>query len=120
MILSKFRKDKEKTQRFAHLFGGVIILINGYDKYESGNNHYLIFMIAGFVFLLVALFHSQIIKKFPWVSAVFFLIESLLSFVIAYEYFAAGKVALPFCYLFIGIMQIFIPVIKSKKSADKK
>lgn len=120
MILNKLIKNKEKSQKIAHMIAGIVILANGYDKYDSGNNHYLIFMIAGLVFLLVALFHSQIIRKFSWVNAVFFLIEGTLSFVVAYEYFAAGKVALPFCYLIAGVLQILIPIIKSKKVTDKK
>ena len=50
--------------------------------------------IAGLLFLTIALLHSVIEKKAPWVDGVFFIIEGILPIIIAIDYFNLGKKAL--------------------------
>jgi hypothetical protein len=92
-----------------------MVLITAFDKYESGNSTYIYFAIAGIVFLLVAIFHSKIVKNFIWVDNIFIFLEGSISLLIAFDYFQIGKKALPFAYLFAGIMQFIVGFFKIKK-----
>lgn len=101
----------------AHIGAGVVILIHAYEKYESGHG-YLLFSIAGLVFLTIALLHPVIEKKMPWVDGVFFIIEGILSLVVAYDFFHLGKKALPITYCLLAVFQFFMAFRKSKKGME--
>jgi hypothetical protein len=119
MILNRLIKNKEKARRVAHIAAGFVILIHAYEKYESHHSSYLFFGIFGVVFLSVAFFHHQLAQKFPWVDAVFFIIEAILSLIVAYEFFHVGKKALPFTYLFLACFQFFMAFRHGKKGIEK-
>lgn len=118
-LTARIHTNREKRKRIAHVIAGVVILIHAFERYETGHGSYVFFLIAGLVFIGVAIMHPVLERKFHWVDAVFFMIESCLSFIIAYEYFEAGKKALPFCYLAVAIFQLVLAFIKSKKGAGE-
>lgn len=118
MLLRNLFKNRDKRERFAHIGAGIVILIHSYEKYEGGNDSYKLFALAGFIFLTVAFFHPKLEKKAPWVDGVFFLIEGLLSFIVAFDFFQLGKKALPIAYLFLGFLQFFMAFKKSKKGIE--
>jgi len=113
-------KNKEKKKRIAHILAGMVILIHAYEKHESGHGPYLFFAIAGIVFLSVALFHHKLEKKFPWIDGVFFIIEGILSLIVAYNYVHMGKKLLPFTYALAGSFQIVVAFIKARQGVKKK
>jgi hypothetical protein len=119
MILNRLIKNKEKAKRVAHIAAGFVILIHAYEKYESHHGSYLFFGIFGVVFLSVAFFHHQLAQKFPWVDAVFFIIEAILSLIVAYEFFHVGKKALPITYLLLACFQFFMAFRNGKKGIEK-
>ena len=108
MILRHLFKNRDKRKRFAHIGAGIVILIHAYEKYESGHDSYILFGVAGLIFLTVAFFHPILEKKAPWVDGVFFLIEGVLSIIVALDFFHLGKKALPITYLLLGIFQFFM------------
>lgn len=110
---------REKRRRVAHIISGFVILVHAYEKYESGHSSYLFFAPAGLVFLLIALFHPVIEKKLPWVDGLFFIIEGSLSVIVAWEFFHAGKKALPWCYVALALFQFFMAFRKSRKGIAK-
>jgi hypothetical protein len=114
-MLRLFVKDKSKRLWVAHIAAGFIILIHSYEKYESGHNSYRSFLIAGVIFLAVAFFHPQIEKKAPWIDGLFFLIEAVLSMIVAADFFHLGKKALPYTYVLLSIFQIFMAFRRSRK-----
>ncbi|MFT3910915.1 MAG: hypothetical protein QM737_15965 [Ferruginibacter sp.] len=118
MGLSKEEK-KEKRRRIAHIISGIVILVHAYEKYEGKHHSYLFFAPAGIVFLIIALFHPLIERKFPWVDGVFFVIEGLLSVIVAWEFFHAGKKALPYCYVALAVFQFFMAFRKTRKGIAK-
>lgn len=118
MILDRIRKNREKRKKIAHICAGAVILIHSYEKYESGHESYKLFALAGVVFMSIAVFHSVIEKKAPWVDGVFFVIEGILSLVIAADFFHMGKKALPVAYFFLGIFQFVMAFKKSKKGIE--
>ncbi len=118
MLLRYLIKNKDKRKRFAHIGAGVIILIHSYEKYEGGHDSYKSFTLAGLVFLSIAYFHPIIEKKAPWIDGVFFLIEGILSIIIALDLFHSGKKALPITYVFLGLFQFFMAFRKSKKGIE--
>ncbi len=118
MILNRLIKNREKRKRFAHIGAGIVILIHAYEKYESGHGSYVLFGIAGLIFLTIASLHPVIEKKAPWVDGVFFVIEGILSIVVAIDYFHLGKKALPVTYLLLAIFQFYTAFKKSKKGIE--
>jgi hypothetical protein len=118
MPLSPFFKKGEKRKRFAHIGAGVVILIHAYEKYECGHDSYKLFAAAGLLFLAIAILHPVIEKKAPWVDGVFFLIEGILSLIVAIDFFHHGKKALPATYLFLSIFQFFMAFRQSKKGIE--
>lgn len=97
----------EKLKKLPHIFSGAIILLHSLERFDSGHESYLIFLACGAVFLLLAVFHHTISRKFPLVDVVFYLIEGLLSVVIALEFYSAGKKGLPIAYTVAGLFQFF-------------
>ena len=108
-------KDKEKRKRVVHIVSAVTILIHAYENYETGHHSYILFGVAGLIVLALAIFHSAIEKKFPWVDGVFFVIEGILSLVVAIDMFNMGKKRLPITYLLLAAFQFFMAFRKGKK-----
>jgi len=115
MILRPLIKNRDKRKKIAHIGAGIVILIHAYEKFESGHGSYLLFGVAGLIFLTIALFHHIIEKKAPWIDGLFFCIEGLLSIIVALEFFHAGKKALPITYLLLAVFQFYMALRKSKK-----
>lgn len=118
MILEKYLKNRTKRKRFAHIGAAIVILIHSYENYESAHDSYILFGIAGLVFLTIALLHPIIEKKAPWVDGVFFIIEGILSIIVAVDFFHMGKKALPLTYLFLASFQFYMAFKKSKKGIE--
>ncbi|MGB4771631.1 MAG: hypothetical protein WBP58_09235 [Chitinophagaceae bacterium] len=118
MLLRHFFKNREKRKRFAHIGAAVVIFIHAYEKFEHHNPAYISFTVAGIVFMTVALLHPVIEKKAPWVDGVFFVIEGILSIIVAIDFFSAGKKALPITYLLLALFQFFMAFRKSKKGIE--
>lgn len=120
MLLEKLFKNRYKRRKFAHIGAGVVILIHCYEKYEHGHSSYILFGISGLVFLSIAAFHHPLEKKFPWVDGVFFVIEGILSIIVAIDFLHLGKKALPLAYLLLAGFQFFMAFRKSKKGIEHK
>lgn len=105
---------REKRRRIGHIIAGFALLIHAYDHYEKGEGPW-VYLIAGIVFLSIALFHHTLSKKFKWIDGVFYLIEAIALFYTAYGYFHHGKKALPFAYLAAGIGFVIASIIISRK-----
>ena len=118
MILRYLIKNRDKRKRFAHIGAGVVILIHSYEKFKGGHDSYKLFALAGFLFLSIAFLHPAIEKKAPWVDGIFFLIEGVLSIIVAIDFFHLGKRALPITYIFLGLFQFFMAFRKSKKGIE--
>ena len=115
MTSTHHHSKKEKLKRISHFFAGFVILLHGYERWEHHHASHVFFFIAGAVFLAIAIFHHQLAARFPLIDTVFFVIEAFLSFVVAWEYFATGKKALPFVYLLAGLVQVGAVFIWRKK-----
>ena len=111
---------KQRLRRFAHLFSGFLILINGLNHYDGGLDMWPAFMVAGSMFILLAVFHVPLSRRWPGIDGVFFLIEALVSFLIMIEFFTAGKRGLPYMYLIAGIAQVCAAWITARKRKQVK
>jgi len=105
----------EKLKRLPHIISGVVILMHCLERFETGHSTAYLFLVAGIVFLGIAFFHHRIAQKLPWIDTVFYIIEAVLAFVIAYEYHEAGKTALPFIYVFAGLLQVGVTILFATK-----
>ncbi|MES3018105.1 MAG: hypothetical protein V4721_10010 [Bacteroidota bacterium] len=115
MILNRFVKNPEKRNRIIHIVFGFIILIHAWEKYETGHGPFLFFLIAGLIFVTLAILHPVLEKRYPWIDGVFFVIEGTLSLIVSYDYFHMGKKALPFAYIAVAMLQYFVALRKAKK-----
>lgn len=111
---------REKRRKWAHIIAGFAILLHAYEKYESGHKSYIFFAVAGLVFISIALFHSAIAKKASWIDGIFFIIEGILSGIVALDFFHAEKMVLPWIYLLLAAFQFFIAFRKSKIKAIRQ
>lgn len=98
---------KQNIKKAGHLIAGFVILLHAYHRFEEDHSNYILFLVFGLLFLSVAIFHHSLQKRFPWVDTVFFTIEGILSFVIAYENFALDKNGLGTMYIIAGLFQFF-------------
>jgi hypothetical protein len=105
-----------RLKRMTHLFGGLIILMHAYDRLEHGHATWWVFVLAGGVFLSVALLHAMLVKRWPYVDIVFFVIEAMLSFVVMGECFHAGKRGLPYMYMAAGVLQLVGAVVHWRRA----
>lgn len=106
----------EKLKKLPHIFSGCLILLHSLERYDSGHSSYLIFLFCGTIFLFLAIFHHRISHKLPLIDVTFYLIESLLSFVIAFEFYSVGKKGLPIVYIIAGLLQILAVFMFARKS----
>lgn len=120
MTTANSHRSGEKKKKIAHIVAGMVILIHSFEKYDSGHGSWLFFAIAGLVFISIALLHHTIEQKAPWIDGVFFVIEGILSLVIAYEYFHMGKKGLPLTYLAAGIIQLVVAFMLSRKGISQR
>lgn len=114
-----FKRNPEKKEMLAHIIAGVIILVHAYEKFDLQESSYIFFLIAGIIFLCVAVFHHRLAHRFFYIDGIFFLIEASLYAIIAADYFHEGKKALPWCYVLVTIGYCFVAVIKAKKGKEK-
>lgn len=115
-----FRKRSEKRKKIAHILAGAIIFIHGYEKMEKGESSYWLFYLLGIIFILMAIFHKQLVQKIKWGDGLFYLIEAVVLFIIAYDYWHHGKKALPFAYLVAAIGYVIASILISRKSMKVK
>jgi hypothetical protein len=99
--------NKEKLKKIPHIFSATIILFHSYERFETEHSSYLVFLFLGLIFLALAIFHHKIAHRIPYIDIVFYAIESMLSLIIAYEYYNGGKKGLPIMYLIACLFQLF-------------
>lgn len=112
--------SKEKKRRIAHIIAGLTILLHGYERWSHGHGTGYFFFVAGIIFLLIARWHHQLLHRWPYIDSLFFLIESSLSFLIAWEYFSAGKKLLPAIYAIAALLQLSAIFIFYRKKARQQ
>ncbi|MEO5642767.1 MAG: hypothetical protein ABIQ40_15595 [Bacteroidia bacterium] len=93
----------------------MVIMQHCLERFDSGHHSYIVFLLAGIIFLAVAIFHHKLVHRFPKVDTLFYTIEGCLSFIIAYEYFEAGKKFLPYLYIIAGLFQLVAIFIFARK-----
>jgi hypothetical protein len=116
MAIKELLTDRSKRQVYAHYLAGMIILIHACDNYYSGVHAWQFFAAAGLMIIAVAAFHHPVQRKVPGINGIFFVIEGLLSLIIAWDLFELGKKALPLAYLVLGLFQFYLAVKKYKKA----
>ena len=112
-------KNEDKRKRVAHFAAAFTIFIHSYENYQTHHHSYLLFICAGIVILLLAIFHHSLENKYPWIDGASFIVEGLLSLVISIDLFNYGKKALPACYLLLSLFQFFMAFRKGKKGIEK-
>jgi hypothetical protein len=110
------RKRTGKAAVIAHVLTALVIIVHGYEKMEKGEGSFWIFFVMGFLFLMIVVFHKFLSLRIKWVESFFHIIEALVLFTIAYDYFHHGKFALPACYLLAATGHVIAAFIKGRKS----
>ena len=118
--MSQLKGNKEKREKLIHIFAGIIILVHAYEKYQLHEHSYIFFLIAGLVFLTVAIVHHKLAKVFSYADGVFFVIEAAIYAVVAADYFHLGKKGLPWAYIFASVAYLVAAYIKGKKGKAKQ
>lgn len=111
---------RQRLRRFAHFFSGLLILLHGFERYDSGHAMWPVFLLSGLIFMMLAFFHASLARIWSGIDGVSFVIEALLSFIIMVEFIQMGKRGLPFMYLFAGSAQLCAGWITWRKRRLKK
>jgi hypothetical protein len=114
-----FKRKSETKEKIGHIIAGVIILVHAYEKFDLQESSYIFFLIAGVVFLSVAIFHHRLKHRFLYIDGVFFIIEAILYGIVAADYFHEGKKALPWCYVAVTILYCVAAIIRARKGKKK-
>lgn len=118
--MSEKSRRKEIFKKLAHLIGGFVIFVKGFDKFTEHDSLIGIFlMLLGVIFVAFAFFHH----KLPWFEkheAWLLWLESLALGLITYFYFAEGKVALPFVYALCTIAYLVVGANRYRSEAIPK
>lgn len=113
-------KRREKAKKIAHILAAVIMLIHGYEKWEKGESSYRFFFFFGILFLILVFFHKSLTQKIKWGDGIFHGIEAIILFIIAYDYFHHGKMALPLTYTVAGIGYVIAAIVISRKGMKER
>src|ERR1700722_460541 len=96
-------KQKEKKNKFSHILAGLIIMVHGYDKFDENHaGSAIFFLIAGVIFLSIALFHHKLVHHFRSVDAIFWFIEAVLAAIISIDYFNDHKHYIQYAYILVA------------------
>ncbi len=115
MDQNKKDKIKARLKKVIHPIAGMILLLHAYVSYDSGHAAWFYFAIAGIIFFCVAIFHHALEARFRFIDNVFFILEAIASFVIAYEYSHFHKNGLMSVYILAGVLQLVAVFIYSRK-----
>ena len=55
-----FKRKSETKEKIGHIIAGVIILVHAYEKFDLHESSYIFFLIAGIIFLSIAVFHHRL------------------------------------------------------------
>ena len=94
-----FKIDRLKKNRLILLVGSIAFLFNGWDSLDS-NNYFL--AACNFCLALANLVSLYFINGKPRkVNLILFVLNSVLAFVIAFNYFENGKKVLPWAWTIV-------------------
>lgn len=102
---------REKLEQLAHTIAGGLVLIYGFQSFESGN-----FMDAACCFLLAIIFtlvagaHTWLIQKFSHADVLFFFIEAGIITYTAWLYKAKGHWVISYLMAAAGILYIVFAI----------
>lgn len=111
--------NTEKIQQLGHVVAGLIIMVHGFDSFESGD-----FKSAGsylgvaILFILLAGWHKSVTQRFLQGDAAFFLLEAVIMFYSAWDYSTKGKTGLFYGMAVAGVIFVIFALISIKLSAD--
>ena len=103
--------NKEKLQQLAHLIAGVLLIVQGFARFEQGD-----FLTAGgylciaLLFVLFAGMHKKIVKRLTQGDVAIFLLEAILIFSVAYHYNETGH---SFLFYVFAVVAAFYFVLAS-------
>jgi hypothetical protein len=105
---------KENLYKLAHYISGFVVILHGISELDRSHGSPWFYFIAGFLMILVAIFHHQVEKLLKNGEGVIFLIEGAVQLFIAFHYFEEGKKALPFAHLLTTMLYFYVGIIKLK------
>ncbi|CAN5435544.1 hypothetical protein BH10BAC2_BH10BAC2_38690 [soil metagenome] len=97
MVPDKIKQRKIRIKKAGHIIAGGVILLHAYERYEHGHSSYLFFLVAGLIFLSVALFHHQLEKGFPGLIYCSSLLKQYYPLLLLTNIFMLAKQACPLC-----------------------
>jgi hypothetical protein len=107
------KKKSELKIRLSLIIAAVAFIFTGIDSLDQNNltlaaSNFLLAAVnlGGFYFIKL---HSVLL------NTVLLIFNSFLAFIIAYNYFIAGKIALPLAWLLLGILYLIVAVKNYRK-----
>ena len=100
------------------ILSAAIFLLAGFDAISQGDT---LFGIANLLTAAINLAALKYIERLPAITnLILFLLNALMAFFIAYQYKIAGKVGLPYAWVFAGIFYIGAGIFVYRKMKAKE
>lgn len=114
---SNARKHYLKT-RLPLIIGAIPFLLAGLDALGQGD---IFFGVANLLMAAINLAALIFVEKLPvMTNLVLFLLNAVMAFIIAYQYKIAGKIGLPYAWVFAGIFYIGAGIVFYRNMTAKK
>jgi hypothetical protein len=103
---------KEKWQQLSHLIAGVIIIVFGFESFESGNfSSAAYYVTLAIIFLIVAGTHKSIVEKFRKADVAFNVAEAVTLIYSAFLYKSKGHHLLFYIIALVASVYIVVAII---------
>jgi uncharacterized membrane protein len=110
-------KKNEKRNKFSHILAGLVILLHGYEKLDTGHiASAIFFLVSGIIFLMIAVFHHKLVNHFKPVDAIFWFIEAVLAAIVSIDYFNEHKHYIQYAYILVATGYFIKSFILFKKA----
>jgi hypothetical protein len=120
MGLRLFKKS-EKRNKFSHIVAAAVILLHGYEKIDTSHiGSAIFFLIAGTVFLMIAVFHHKLVNHFRSVDAIFWFIEAILAVIVSIDFFNDHKHYIQYAYILVAAGYFTKSFILFRKAPEHK
>ncbi|MDB5248457.1 MAG: hypothetical protein JWQ40_2851 [Segetibacter sp.] len=104
--------NKEKLQQLGHLLAGLIVMIHGFDSFESGDYKPAAgYLGVAVLFMLLAGWHKSITQQFLQGDVAFFLLEAVIMFYAAWDYSNKGHTVMFFGMAIAGAVFVIFALV---------
>lgn len=111
--------NKQKLQQLAHLAGGLIIMVHGFETFEEGDFKASAgYLGASIAIMVLAGWHKTIVQRFLQGDVAFFLLEAMIMVYSAWHYKTKGSEISFYIMATFAVLFFLFSIISISKNSD--